>query len=194
MKLVVYGDSNTYGYDPADWVSGRYPDEICWPERLQKILGEKWEVIPQGLNGRKLPDLRYDRDIVLQMCRMAGPAGLLAVMLGTNDLLQSIHPDAAAAERKMEKLLGFLSGEQPELHVLIIAPVPVGAEDHPDPLMRRYYEESLRMNRMFAQLAETYHSLFADAADWEIDRAYDLVHFSEEGHRVFAEKMAMVLR
>jgi hypothetical protein len=30
--------------------------------------------------------------------------------------------------------------------------------------------------------------MFADSSLWGIELAYDQVHFSEEGHRVFADK------
>ena len=30
-RLLCYGDSNTYGYDPRSYLGGRYPDSIRWP-------------------------------------------------------------------------------------------------------------------------------------------------------------------
>ena len=61
-KLLIYGDSNTYGYDPADYYESRYPVEIGWTTILQELLGNGWRVLPEGMNGRTLPDLRYDRE------------------------------------------------------------------------------------------------------------------------------------
>ena len=185
-KLVCYGDSNTFGYDPADWETGRYEASFRWPDLLQKSLGPDWEVMEQGLNGRKLPDLRHDRETVQQMVSLAGEDGLLLIMLGTNDLLQTLRPDASVSAERMEALLKFLKETAPALSVLVTAPVPVGQSDHPDAQMRRYYKESLRMNRLFRQLSEKYCVYFADAAEWGIDLAYDFVHFSEKGHCTFA--------
>jgi len=195
-KLVIYGDSNTWGYDPADWENGRYKEERCWPYLLSKSLDPVWDVLPRGLNGRRLPDLRLDREVVLQMVSLTEPDGMLMIMLGTNDLLQTISPDASVPAGKMQMLLEFLLNKNrikaPAL--LITAPVPIGAENHPDGLMRRYYEESLKMNRAFARLAGQYGTQFADAAGWDIDMAYDYVHFSEQGHCSFAEHMSDLLR
>lgn len=51
MKTILcYGDSNTWGYNPDG--SGRYPKHIRWTSVLQKELGENFDVIPEGLNGR----------------------------------------------------------------------------------------------------------------------------------------------
>ena len=41
--------------------------------------------------------------------------------------------------------------------------------------------------------AEEYGADFADAGEWDIALAYDGIHFSEAGHRSFAEHMAAVL-
>lgn len=185
--IVCFGDSNTYGYDPADWETGRYSPDLCWSQLLQRNLGPGWKVLMEGLNGRKIPDLHHDRDVVLRMLRLAGPEGFLVIMLGTNDLLMTFRPDASVPAHKMEKLLAFISEEERKPELLLIAPVPAGSADHPDELMQRYYKESLKMNRSFADLAERYGAYFADAAEWEIERTFDYVHFSEKGHASFAE-------
>ena len=52
MKTVVlYGDSNTWGYVPGS-DGERFPREVRWPVQLQRLLGDEWEVIAEGLNGR----------------------------------------------------------------------------------------------------------------------------------------------
>jgi len=29
-KLILFGDSNTYGYDPRGFLGGRYPEKVRW--------------------------------------------------------------------------------------------------------------------------------------------------------------------
>ena len=51
MKTILcYGDSNTWGYDPA--TEERYPLEVRWVSVLARELGSDYHVIPEGLNGR----------------------------------------------------------------------------------------------------------------------------------------------
>ena len=38
-KAFFYGDSNTFGYDPADYYGGRYPRPQRWSYLLEKALG-----------------------------------------------------------------------------------------------------------------------------------------------------------
>lgn len=45
--ILCYGDSNTYGYNPVNGL--RYPKDVRWTGVLQKMLGEEYEVIEEGL-------------------------------------------------------------------------------------------------------------------------------------------------
>ena len=49
--LLCFGDSNTWGYIPGS-NGRRFPRDARWPVRLQHALGDEWEVIAEGLNGR----------------------------------------------------------------------------------------------------------------------------------------------
>ena len=49
-RVLCYGDSNTYGYDPAR--DGRYGDDERYPMVLQNLLGDGWSVVEEGLPGR----------------------------------------------------------------------------------------------------------------------------------------------
>ena len=46
------------------------------------------------------------------------------------------------------------------------------------------------MNEGFFHLAQSASVRFVDAGTWGISLAYDMVHFSEAGHRLFAENLA----
>ena len=53
IRILCYGDSNTWGY-----ISGsnhqRYGNDERWTRVLGKLLGDKFEVIEEGLNSRTL--------------------------------------------------------------------------------------------------------------------------------------------
>ena len=214
--IVIYGDSNTYGYDPADMYEGRYPEELRWTSILQKQTEGRWRIVPEGLNGRKIPDLMPGStdwlELLVQEVKASpegdadsadntgagaaadnGQGGVFAVMLGTNDILSMPDPDAEVPEERMDAFLSFLTERLSPEQILVIAPVPSGTEDTQDPVVLRYYEESLRMNEKFRDLAEKYGVHFADAGEWGVTLCYDLVHISEQGQITFAENMVRVL-
>ena len=168
MRIICYGDSNTFGYDPRLFFGGRYDEEDRWPERLGRLTG--WTVINAGVNGREIPHSRapWPED-----------ADLILVMLGTNDLLQGASAEEAAA--RMER---FLSGSR---RVLLIAPPPMkrGAWVPNDALVA----ESIRLADCYATLGLP----VIDTREWGIELCFDGVHFTEAGHRRLAEKLCLTL-
>jgi lysophospholipase L1-like esterase len=89
--VVCFGDSNTWGYVPGS-TGERFPREARWPGRLAAALGEGWEVIAEGLNGRTASVDRPDSEgrsglpYLLPCLHSHAPVDLLVVFLGTNDV------------------------------------------------------------------------------------------------------------
>ncbi len=169
MKVVCFGDSNTYGYDPRSYLGGRY--EHPWPE----LLSEKtcWEVINQGENGREIPKapMHFPED-----------TDLLIILLGTNDLLQFWTPEDAAG--KMERFLKALSLEKE--NILLLAPPPMTYGE---------WVQDQELIKDARSLADHYEALAARLGirfariNCGTTMAHDGVHLTEEGHRVFAESL-----
>lgn len=172
MKIVCYGDSNTYGHDPRNYFGGRYGADSRWVEILAKKTG--WEIINEGMNGREIPGkpipVPTDVDMVF-------------VMLGTNDLLQGVSSNSAA--EKMEQWILSL-GEGKEKLLLIAPPSMQFGEWVRE---RKLIEDSVRLSKSYAALARRIGVRFVDAEKWNILMAFDGVHFTGEEHKAFAEKL-----
>ena len=119
-RLLCYGDSNTYGYDPRSYLGGRYPKAVRWTGLLE---AEGWKVINKGENGRSIPNLSREIDVVIQtVC--GTEADILAVMLGSNDLLQG--STAEVCGERMERFLrAILTRTKEAPKILLIAPPPM---------------------------------------------------------------------
>lgn len=178
MRLLCFGDSNTYGFDPRDFSHGRYAPGDRWPDLLARHSG--WTVINQGVNGRQIPRNPY----ALRLLKESGPVDLFLVMLGTNDLLQGAR--AAEAAARMEVFLTQLHPHCP--NVLLISPPPMqrGAWVGDDALVT----ESRLLGQEYAHLAQKLEIPHVDTSDWEIELAYDGVHFTEDGHHSFARHLS----
>lgn len=183
-QIVCYGDSNTYGYDAADVFGGPLPQAQRWPFLLGRLLS--CETVNCGMNGRTVPRYPRSREADLRLlCRFTG-CDLMIVMLGTNDLLLGFGAEDTVDA--MREFLTILQRVLPDCAVLLVCPPPSdvcpdGCDADFDALAEGY-----------AGLALELGLLYADAASWEIESACDGVHFSPEGHRRFAEKMAQTLR
>ena len=87
-RLLCYGDSNTYGYDPRSYLGGRYPESVRWTALLREY---GWDVINRGENGRSIPCGDGEIKAAVQSLRRV-EADILTVMLGSNDLFQASSP------------------------------------------------------------------------------------------------------
>ena len=186
-RIMFYGDSNTYGYDGADYVTGRYPERVRWVSRVARAL-PGWEVLEDGLNGRRIPEHPQRRNWALAPLEELGREGVFAFMLGTNDVLAPLKPSAETAMSAMEVYLAFLCTYHEPGRILMVAPPPVGEE------YRAYQEACSLMNAHFHYLARNYGVHFADAGDWGIELSFDGVHFSARGHQTFATEMVRTVQ
>lgn len=177
MKVICFGDSNTYGHDPRSWLGGRYDADSRWVDILAAETG--WEVCSMGQNGREIPRSAPS---------FPADTDLLILMLGTNDLFQSCSPEEATS-----KLGHFLSGLslKPD-QILLIAPPPMALGQWVP--SQQLIDDSRAFARYCRSLAQGLGIHFADAGDWDISLAYDGVHFTEQGHRAFAANLLEVLR
>ena len=58
-RIVCFGDSNVYGYDPRSWLGGRYENGVRWTS----LLGSAgWEVKNEGFNGQEIPVSEWERE------------------------------------------------------------------------------------------------------------------------------------
>lgn len=170
MKVVCFGDSNTYGYEPRSFFGGRYETDCRWVDILAAKTG--WEIINEGENGREIP---------LKSISVPENIDLLTVMLGTNDLLQG-----NSAEKVTKRMEAFLEGLPLEKDkILLIAPPAMNLGMWvPD---QSFIDGSVQLAKCYRALAKRLSVQFVDAGEWNIPMTFDGVHFTEEGHKAFAE-------
>lgn len=178
MRILCFGDSNTYGYDPRDFFGGRYDAKDRWVDLLSGQTGHT--VINAGVNGQRVPHF----PCTLGFWKEQAPVDLFLVMLGTNDLLQG-----ASAEETASRMEAFLSQICPHFpQILLVCPPPMkrGAWVDNDQLVC----ESLRLGDAYQGLAHRLHIPCVDTRHWNIDLTFDGVHFTEAGNHTFAQNLA----
>ncbi len=205
-RILCFGDSNTWGYDPR---GGRYDEEIRWPMRLQRLLGEGFTVVEEGFNGRTCV---YDDPIeggyksganYLPPCLMShSPLDLVIIMLGTNDAKRRFNLTPMTIGEGMMQLIRItrlyaVDGQGNPPKVLIVAPPPIL-----DTLMRSRHaecfgEQAIEVTKglaaEYARIAKLLRCDFFDAASWTEVSSIDAVHFTKEGHLGLAEGLTRKL-
>ena len=174
MQIVCFGDSNTYGYGPRGFFGERYGAGDRWVDLLAAQTGHK--CVNAGANGREIP-----RSFPLPEKRIAD---LFLVMLGTNELLQGASAKEVAARMEV-----FLASLLPYCkQILLVAPPPIqrGAWVPTDALVT----ESIRLSEAYSLLGQKLNIPFVDTRCWNIELAFDGVHFTEKGHHTFAQHLS----
>ena len=182
VRILCFGDSNTYGYDPRGFFGDRYGAEDRWVDLLAKQTGH--DCINAGANGREIPRNPY----TFRLLTEHAPVDVFLVMLGTNDLLQG-----ASAKEAADRMEAFLNQLLPHCNgILLVAPPPMkrGAWVPTDALVA----ESVQLAEEYKLLAEKLNIPFVDTRHWNIELTFDGVHFTEVGHRAFAENLGKELR
>ena len=136
MKTILcFGDSNTWGYDPA--TQERYGHDQRWTRRLQALLGDGYWVIEEGQNGRTtvhddpVEGNKNGLTYLLPCLESHKPIDLVVLMLGTNDLKLRMAKTSQDIAKSVGRLVRHIQvsesgpGSSAPL-VLVTAPPPLG--------------------------------------------------------------------
>lgn len=193
-RILFYGDSNTYGYDPRGFGGGRYPASSRWPDILAKELAPEAEVIADGTNGLTIPGNEYEFHWLDRFLTENQPASLFGIMLGSNDWLNMERPDPKAVAERMERAVRHVqklaAADGWKMEILLMAPPQIVIPAGP---MAVYDTADGRLSEAYRRVADACGTKFIDTAAFQAELAYDGVHLSENGHREFAEKLFPVI-
>ncbi len=203
MKVLCFGDSNTWGYDPGSGSRLGKP----WTSVLQELLPSD-KIVTDGMCGRtshgELPTItgsdgrkaffrRYTND--------SFRVDWLILMLGSNDMANYFSDREASdtAEALRRYIQAFRSAPtHANANVLVIAPPPIGDAVRTHPIFGEYFDErSIEKSRQLAAvlkiMAAEEQVSFLDAADVVQPSQIDGLHLTEPEHRKLAEAVCHVL-
>lgn len=206
-RVLCFGDSNTWGFDPAS--GDRFPKNIRWVGRLANLLGDDFDVISEGLNGRTAagPDpvmrLNSAYDDLTVALRSHKPIDHVVLMLGTNDFKRRF----ARSENDIATGLGQLvdlalkSGEvvgKPSQRLTLVAPLSIRLDGSLDPAQAESrtaeFKDAVgvseRLPNVLADLAKDRGCAFLDPNETLKSSERDAIHWEAETHEAFADLLA----
>lgn len=126
--VVLFGDSNTWGFVPGS-NGERFAER--WPVQLQALLGDRWNVVAEGLNGRTATIERPDSEgrnglPYLLPCLHTHVPDVLVIFLGTNDayLLEEDVVARCVGRLVREARMAAVPDVFPEPRILVVCPPP----------------------------------------------------------------------
>ena len=208
-KIVAFGDSNTWGWDPSNrtGICNRWPDDVRWTGVLQRELGDAFEVINEGLNGRTtvwddpIEEYRCGKDQLPVAMDVDAPFELLIIMLGTNDLKNrfNVHPHDIAegagllVQRALARPNDFVNGKP---NILLVCPPRLGpvSETYFDPMFGGSEEKSAQLYPYFKAVADKYGVPLFNADEVVKTSAIDGLHLDADQHELLGRALADSIR
>lgn len=199
MKILFFGDSNTWGYKPTDKsrLENRYT-------QLIKHAFKEHEILEEGLCGRTMCyDDPFDADrngikSISMVLKTHNPIDVVFIMLGTNDAKRQFSSNAISLEKGIRALL--YKALNPEVYrdvdkvptFIVVCPPkmhPKGLEN--DRIFANFGKEG------FDMLQNTKPYLEKGCQDFHVEvidtqavaGTFDGIHMDEKGHRKVAEAL-----
>lgn len=197
--VLCYGDSNTYGRDAV--TKGRLERNKRWPGFLQKLLGEEYYVIEEGLNGRTTvwddpvrgQSMRNGSMYLIPCLGSHSPIGLVILMLGTNDCKARFCVTPYDIGQSLGYLVEIIQksncGRDGSPKILIMAPPHLGKLTEYAETFSGGVEKSRELARHYKTIAEQYGCAFFDTSTVIQSSKLDGLHIDLEDH----EKLAVAL-
>jgi len=200
-RLLCFGDSYTWGYIPGS-NHERFSEDIRYPKALQKLLGNNFEVIEEGLNSRTLisDDKRPGKEgrngsaYLIPCLDTHDPLDLVIIMLGTNELKDVYNntPEKIAElleEHFVKVIISRKSQFQDKYPQLIIVSLPL-IDETTEYAAARYLggtEKSKKLSALYQEIAKRNNCYFVDGS--ELTVGVDGVHLIAESQIKLAEML-----
>ena len=206
--IVCMGDSNTHGYcaDPKDCADGgdRFNENERWPRVLEKLLGEDYLVLEEGLSGRTtvFPDALHESmpalDVAYPILMSHEPVDLLIIMLGTNDTKDRLGMNAPCIalgmSRLVEKCKSVPCWGDHGPNILVVCPPHIGEGLNDRCMGETCAEKSRELAQYYAPVAKNLGCAFLDAEGVAEFNKVDFMHLSRKGHAQLAEKLTALVK
>jgi lysophospholipase L1-like esterase len=199
-RILCFGDSLTWGYDPDKGT--RLAPGDRWTGVLAALLGEGYTVIEEGQNGRTIATddpaegekngIRY----IVPCLESQRPLDIMILMLGTNDLKRKFSYAASDIAGEMEQFLQKVLSYnrfkmEDQMKILLISPPVVGEKIRDSVFGDSFgYENAVEVSRKldpwYRGLADKYGLAFLDASEVVKVSDSDSIHLDAVNQRKLA--------
>lgn len=207
IRILCYGDSNTWGY-----ISGsdhqRYNEKERWTKLLQSKLGENYEIIEEGLSSRTLfsDDKRLGKEgkngfVYLKPClETHDKVDVIILMLGTNELKSEFNNSAIDILNMMKKYIEFIKNNKSRIdnstpHIIICGlPLIQEVTDYcvSGDKYKGASKKSQELNRLYKEYCKNKNIAYVDNDDLQV--GIDGVHLTKESHNSMAQRLFEIIK
>ncbi len=202
-RILCYGDSNTWGYNPV--TQDRFDKYERWTGQLSQALGGNYDVIEEGLNGRTtvwddpIEGYKNGREYLIPCLESHKPLDLVITFLGVNDLKKrfslsayDVAEGAGVLVQIVQKSnVGIMDGAP---QVLLIAPPPVGKLTAYAEMFEGAEAKSQKFAEHYQRVETELGCPFLDTSVVINSSDLDGIHFDQSEHAKLGRTVALKVR
>ena len=203
-RILCFGDSLTWGFDPV--TRQRFDEGSRWPRVMGRLLGEGYEIIEEGQNGRTIATEdpaegeKNGLSYIGPCIESHSPLDIVIIMLGSNDCKRKFSYSSMDIAGEMQIMLekvksynGFRC--QNRFKIILVSPPLISPAISDSWLGDCFgYENSCRLSSELAswykQLSEMYDTGFIDASEYTKASDADGCHLDAGNQRLLGEALA----
>ena len=203
-RVLCFGDSLTWGFDPD--TRQRFDEDARWPRVMADVLGEGFEVIEEGQNGRTIATddpaegekngLKY----IGPCLESHTPLDIVIIMLGSNDCKRKFSYSSMDIAGEMQILLEKVKAYnefrcQNRFKIILVSPPLISGAIKDSWLGDSFgYETSSKLSSELAdwykKLASMYGTFFIDASGYVEASDSDGCHMDADNQRKLGKVIA----
>ncbi len=198
-KILCFGDSNTYGYNPHD--GSRYDSDTRWTGILKKLLKGRYEVEEGGLNNRTCfadnPDGIEQTGYKILPCYMKKNTDILILALGINDLQKFYAVSALDIEKGIENIVLSAKNINPAAKIVIVSPSRINDHVLKGAFSFQFDKNSIKksalLSGIYKKTAGKYNCGFIDLDKIAVVSDVDGLHYEKKEHEKIAQAIYLYL-
>jgi len=195
-KILCYGDSNTFGFNPAD--GSRFDENTRWPALLQAHLKNEYEITEEGMCDRT-GFIDNPRGFLFSAQRhfpkflsKSDKFNIIILAIGTNDFQFQYNLSSNAVQKGLAELIN--TGQKKADKIIIVPPVILR-----ESILNGYFKiqfdetgiiKSKKAGTIFRKLSSAMNCLYFDINKYASPSDTDGLHYDSGTHKIIAEKLA----
>ena len=199
MKILSFGDSNTFGYNPNN--GSRYNENSRWTGILKNLCKNNYEIIEAGCNNRTAfsnnPDgIQFTGYMILPEY-LKEIYDIIILAIGINDLQKFYNPTLEEFETGIENIIKKIRENNPNCNIIILSPSHI-TENILNSNFRFMFnqtsiEKSKQITSIYKKIANEYNCKFLDLNKIVTTSKIDGLHYDIEEHKKIAQSIITLL-
>lgn len=202
-RILCFGDSNTWGYNPLD--GSRYSKNIRWPGAMESALGNGFIIIEDGFNGRTASDIstgdsqtngvRWINESVHRYI----PLDVAIISLGLNDVFDNRGISLRFIADGISKIIQILRSAQKSsgynsLKIVLMTPVTVNTSFEGVEFYELELNKASALPGLYTDISIKEKCLYFDTSRFIKGSSTDGTHLEAEMHLLLGNRLAEFIR